>query len=315
MEQHLRFLAIFLSMLAGSASPVLALQSDIEEVSEAMALIRDGNVSAGIDMLRRLGELGNAEAFFFLAEINREGELKEASEEVSMMYYRLAAQMGSKQAALNLANILFFDGSGSRAELDEALAIWQQYAMLGDVESMYLLGLLYWNGEGGQIPDPIRGYGLMWRAAEAGYPDSVETEAAMREQLNEEAIAAAKAYAATFEVKGFGKKPLDLHLVTDEVPELPEEDSEALKPEDWDAIWRLEVGFAMSREDSEELRKDILRKEQDTVGDLYNEIIEAPNRPGLFRLLFGPVTGMQQAVSKCVSLKRAGFDCFAKPPR
>ncbi|NVJ98956.1 MAG: sel1 repeat family protein [Alphaproteobacteria bacterium] len=279
-----------------------------------MVLIRQGNVEAGIDMLRRIGELGNAEAFFYLAEINRTGDVKEASEQVSMMYYRLASQMGNKKASLNLANILFFDGSGSRAEVEEALAIWQQYAMLGDIESIYLLGMLYWNGEGGQVPDPIRGYGLIWRAAEAGYPPAQETEPAMREQLNADAIAAGQTYASDFEVKGFDNKPLDIHLVTDQEIAIPEPD-EVEKPTDWTTVWRLEVGFAMSREDTEALQKDIYAKKKGAVEGLHSEIIEAPNRPGLYRLLFGPIGGMQNAVSKCVDLKRGGFDCFAKPPR
>lgn len=317
---RLSLIAMALAMVLpapGFAQPVVVAQSGLsEEIDEALDLIRDDKLDAGLDMLRRLGELGSAEAFFHLAEIHRLGVKKEPSSDVSMMYYRLAAQMGNKRAALNLANILFFEGDGSRAVIDEALAIWQQHAMLGDVEAIYLLGMLYWNGEGGQIPDPVRGYGLVWRAAEAQYPPAVETLPQMREQLNAEARASAITYAEEFEVKGFDRKPLDLHLVTDEVPEVAEAAAEkAEKPEDWGAVWRLEVGFAMSDVDTKTLEQQILEKRGDAVSDLYHEIVEAPNRPGLYRLLFGPVGGMQDAVSRCVKLKRGGFDCFAKPPR
>jgi len=284
-------------------------------IRNALELIREDQVSAAIDMLRRLGELGNAEAFFHLAEIHRIGVGREPAPKIALMYYRLGAQMGSKQAALNLANILFFEGDRDEASVQEAMAIWQQYALLGDVEAMYLLGMVYWNGEGGMVPDPIRGYGLVWRAAGTDYAPATETEPAMREQLQQDAVKAAQEYAQNLEVKGFDRKPLDLHLVTDEEIDLPDEDPRSLKPEDWDAVWRLEVGFAMGEEDTRQLEKDILKKKSDAVGDLYHEVIEAPNRPGLYRLLFGPIGGMQDAVKRCVALKRAGFDCFAKPPR
>jgi TPR repeat protein len=296
------------------AGPAALAQAAEEEVSEALDLIRDGNVEAGVDMLRRIGELGSAEAFFHLAEIHRLGAGKEAAPPVAMMYYRLAAQMGNKQAALNLANILFFE-EDTEASIKEAMAIWQQYALLGDVEATYLLGMLYWNGDGQQVADPVRGYGLMWRAAQAGYGPAAEAEPDMRLQLAVEAQEAGEAYGRELEIRGFSAKPLDLHLVTDDVPELPQDSEGDAKPEDWEAVWRLEVGFAMREEDSRALQRKILAEEKSTVADLFSEIVESPNRPGLYRLLFGPIGGMQDAVNRCVALKRAGHDCFAKPPR
>jgi len=313
---------LLLGYIAGGGNVVSGLQetrSDDDRLGDgirnALELIREDQVSAAIDMLRRLGELGNAEAFFHLAEIHRIGVGREPAPKIALMYYRLGAQMGSKQAALNLANILFFEGDRDEALVQEAMAIWQQYALLGDVEAMYLMGMVYWNGEGGLVPDPIRGYGLVWRAAGAGYDPATETEPAMQQQLKPEAIQAAHDYAGDLEVKGFDRKPLDLHLVTDAEIDLPDDDPASLKPENWEAVWRLEVGFAMGEEDTRLLETEILAKKADTVGDLYHEVIEAPNRPGLYRLLFGPVGTMQDAVRRCVSLKRSGYDCFAKPPR
>ena len=285
------------------------------DIEDALEMIRDGNVESGVDMLRRIGELGDSDAFFHLAEIHRLGAGKEASEGLAMMYYRLAAQMGNKQGALNLANLLFFGGDGGRAAVEEALAIWQQYALGGDVEAMYLLGMVYWNGEGGLVPDPIRGYGLIWRASEAGYDPAASVQPEMRTQLKPEAIAAGEQYGESFEANGFSKKPLDLHLVTDTPPDLPDNPDKATKPDDWGLVWRLEVGFAMSNKDTVSLQEEIASKQKEAVGDLYNEIVESPTRPGLYKLLFGPLKGMQDAVNRCVKLKRAGFDCFAKPPR
>ncbi len=311
----MRFVAILVGFMLVALLPRPLVQAQsADEITQALDLIRDGNVDSGVDMLRRIGELGSAEAFFHLAEIHRLGAGKEAAPKVSMMYYRLAAQMGNKQAALNLANILYFEGDGE-ADVKEAMALWQQYALQGDVEATYLLGMAYWNGEGLIVADPVRGYGLIWRAAQAGYDPAQEAEPEMRMQLGVDAQDAGQAYGKELTARGFTSKPLDLHLVTDDVPDLPDIPDGPQKPDDWDTVWRLEVGFAMRESDAEELRTKILSEEKETVGGLFSEVREAPNRPGLYRLLFGPISGMQDAVKRCVALKRAGHDCFAKPPR
>lgn len=288
-----------------------------DEVEDALELIREGQPETGTEMLRRLGELGNANAFFHLAEINRLGAGKEATEPVALMYYRFAARLGHTRASLSLANLLFFEGNGE-GDVNEAIEIWQQYALEGEPEAMYLLGMVYWNGENGILPDPVRAYGLVWRASQLEYAPAVSAEPEMQSQLSDEARETALAYAATMRTKGFDNKPLALELVTDDasaiIKSYEESKGDKVKPEDWNTVWHLEVGFAMSREEIERVQARIMANEKTDVQDLFSEVVENANRPGMFRLVFGPVESMQRAVKHCVALKRAGHDCFAKPP-
>lgn len=292
-----------------------------DEIEEALALIREGNVERGTEALRRLGELGNKEAFFHLAEINRLGAGKDASDQIALMYYRFAARLGHRRAALSLANILFFEGTENDSEADykEAIEIWQKYALKGELEAMYLLGMVYWNGEGGVLPDPVRAYGLIHRASSLEYAPALEAEPAMREQLGLDARAKALEYSEEIAVQGFGDKPLALDLVTDDaetiIKTFEETRGKREKPEDWDTVWHLEVGFAMSEDDITKLQSQIIANPKTEVDGLFSEVVENANREGLYRLVFGPVVSMQDAVRHCVVLKRAGHDCFAKPPR
>ena len=307
------------------APPPVPLQTgptlEQDEINDALALVRDGNVDAAVERLRRLGELGNSDAFFHLAEINRLGAGKEASEDVALMYYRFAARLGHKRAALSLANILFFEGTSNDTEADykEAIDIWQQYSLEGDPEAMYLLGMVYWNGEGGVLPDPVRAYGLIHRASALQYAPALEAEPAMREQLSLDARAKALEYSEQIALTGFDDKPLALELVTDDadaiIKNYEETRDKREKPEDWNTVWHLEVGFAMSEEDIKKLQAQIIANPKTDVKDMFSEVIENANREGLYRLVFGPVPSMQEAVRHCVVLKRAGHDCFAKPPR
>ncbi|WP_262692564.1 SPOR domain-containing protein [Kordiimonas aestuarii] len=329
---------VMLPLLAAlMAVPVAAQQEDEEEIPErtptvfsgptmadseiedALALVREGNVEAGAETLRRLGELGNPDAFFHLAEINRLGAGKESSEDVALMYYRFAARLGHRRAALSLANILFFEGQDTEAEYKEAMEIWQKYALRGEPEAMYLLGMVYWNGEGGVLPDPVRGYGLVTKATQFEYAPAIEAEPAMREQLSLDARAKAAAFADNMALEGFDDTPLALELVTDDADTIIKGYEEAKgkqeKPENWDDVWHLEVGFAMSQEEIKKLQAKIIADPKADVKDMFSEVIENTNREGLYRLVFGPVGSMQDAVRHCVALKRVGHDCFAKPPR
>lgn len=375
-------------------------QSQSALVDAALDLVRGGSVDLGIEELRRLGEQGYSDAFYHLAEIHRLGIGRPVSVPIATMYYRLAAGLGHKRAALTLANFLFFEGDGSQSSIDEAMAVWQQYALMEDPEAMYMLGMVYWNGEGGRLPDPIRGYGLVWKAAAEGYADAINGESAMNGQLSEQARARARQYASALQAEGFSDKPIALYLVmgredgarertpepgtvditadapmvvadtepaagpdeetggtpaemsvasaqepesepepepepaavVDAGPEqgdggddfamaegMDEGDDPVLEdpdaPVDWTTVWHVEVGFAMSQEEVDRLMKVILTTQAEAVAGLKGEVTESINRPGLYRLVFGPVKGMQGAVRRCVALKRAGYDCFAKPPQ
>lgn len=331
--------AVMLSILPFGASAQNA-DKDMAAIKEALNYIRDGNIPRGFTTLQVLAEGGNPEAMFHVAELHRLGVGREKSMQIATMYYRFAAGLKHERASLSLANILYFDGTGSDKELSEALDIWQTLALQGSVEAAYMLGMLYWNGEAGLQSDPVRGYALVWLAQQGGYEEAEQNMLSMRALLDGPAREAAHAYAKDLEQQGFTTQPLALELVVKEEkpqqekvapaqeesasvtkvaaaaqakPE-PKKEEPAVKPEDWTTVWRLEVGFAMSEQEVYRLQGVISSTMQSSVGDLFSEISPSANRPGLFRLVYGPARSMPDAVSRCVALKRAGHDCFARPP-
>ena len=298
--------------------------TDLSAVDGALELIRQGKITQGVVTLEGLALRGVPDALFHMGELNKLGIGKdEPSIPVATMYYRLASRLGHEQASLLLANILFFDGDGSDTTYVEAITVWQGLALKGNREATYMLGMVYWNGEAGAQRDPVRGYGLVWLAAEKGYPDAVQTELSMKSMLNRDARETGMDYAKSLSDQGFSADPMAMDLVIASVPpdagevSLPApkiEDKPLVKPEDWTTVWRLEVGFAMEEKKVNLLRKVIIGRQSKIVGKLFSDVVDSPSRPGLYRLVFGPVKSMHDAVNRCVDLKRAGYDCFARPP-
>ena len=311
------FAASFLVFVVSTSSVVAAQDSetsvDDQSIEDALNAIRDGDHQTGRAMLRTMSEQGNPDAMYHLAEISRLGIGGDASMSIATMFYRLASRLGHEKASMKLANILYFEGTQSAAEMAEAFSIWQTYALSGNAEAAYLLGIIYWNGENGRTPDPVRGYGLVWKAAEAGYKDAVAAELEMRTLLPGDARQAAQTYGARLADFGFSDELLNMDLLVEDW-EPDAEETVVEKPEDWTAVWHLEVGFALRQDDAENLLADILENHAKSVEGLFNEMVPSPNRVGRFKLVFGPLEGMHSAVNLCVDLKRAGYDCFAKPP-
>lgn len=300
------------------ATPVAAQEDapsvDEQTIEDALDALRSGDFQTGRAILQGLSEQANPEALYHLAEMARLGIGGDVSMPIAIMYYRLAGRLGNERAAMKLANILYFDGSNSEAEIAEAFAIWQTYALSGNAEAAYLLGLIYWNGDNGRTPDPLRGYGLVWRAAEAGFELAVTSELEMRTLLPGDARAAGQAYGERLEDLGFSDELIGMDLLVEGWTADDDEEDAAEKPEDWATVWHLEVGFAMREEDALALLEEIKREHGAVIGGLYSEMIPSPNRIARFKLVFGPLDGMHAAVNLCVDLKRAGYDCFAKPP-
>jgi TPR repeat protein len=322
-----------------SSIAALAIQetnsADAASIDEALEHIRGQDYDRGFIILQRLGGQGNGEALFHLGELFRFGLGREKSETVAVMYYRLSAALGHKRASLSLANMLFFEGDGTEKTYGEALSLWQNLALDGDLESTYMLGMIYWNGDAGVPQDPVRGYGLIWRAAQAGWPDAEQNELTMRSLLPMDAREAAMEYGRSLDVEGFSGDQLALDLILKEEEEpgqtaatadvngdtasadaAAEDDDEGPleKPDDWASVWRLEVGFAMSQTEIRRLRSIIESTLPQAVGELHDDVMPSVTRPGLFRLVYGPMRSMHQAVNTCVTLKRAGHDCTAQPP-
>ena len=298
---------------SAAAQDAPAQSADERSIEDALDDIRNKETEKGISQLKRLADQANPEAIFHLAEMARLGIGGEKSKPVAMMYYRLAGKLGNEKAAMKLANMLYFDGGGTPAELAEALATWQTFALQGNAEAAYLLGIIYWNGENGRTPDPLRGYGLVWRSAQSGYNDAIQSELTMRAQLPGKARSAGQVYGERLEELGFSDELIGMDLLVEGWEPDAKEDA-ATKPEDWNTVWRLEVGFALREADANAMMERINKEHPETIKGLFGDIVESPNRVGRYRLLFGPVEGLHSAVSLCVGLKRAGFDCFAKPP-
>ena len=294
------------------AADAQASSADERVIEDALNAIRNQDTEKGLGLLQRLADQANPEAMYHLAEMSRLGIGGKQSMTVATMYYRLAGKLGYEKAAMKLANILYFDGTGTPAEVSEALSIWQTYALQGNPEAAYLLGIIYWNGENGRTPDPLRGYGLVWRSAQTGYNDAVQSELTMRAQLPGKARDAGQIYGERLEEIGFSDELIGMDLLVEGWE--PDEKEAAQKPEDWTTVWRLEVGFAMREEDAATMLERINREHAETLEGLFSEMVESPNRIGRYRLLIGPAEGLNAAVSLCVTLKRAGYDCFAKPP-
>lgn len=306
-------LIIGLAAVSGLNAQESVQSADEQSIEDALNAIRDGDHQTGRTMLRSMSEQGNPDAMFHLAEISRLGIGGESSMSIATMFYRLASRLGHERAAMKLANILYFEGEQTPAEMAEAFSIWQTYALSGNAEAAYLLGIIYWNGENGRTPDPVRGYGLVWRASEAGYRDAVAAELEMRTLLPGDARQAAQNYAERLSEIGFSDELLNMDLLV-EGWSPDEEETTVEKPDDWSTVWHLEVGFALRADDAQAMLSEILENHAGVVKGLFNEMVPSPNRIGRYKLVFGPLEGMHSAVNLCVDLKRAGFDCFAKPP-
>lgn len=289
---------------------------DQQSVEDALNAIRDGDFKTGRAILQHLSEQSNGEAFYHLAEMSRLGIGGDPSMSIAVMYYRFAAKLGNAKAAMKLANILYFEGEKTPADVAEAFATWQTYALRGNAEAAYLLGLIYWNGENGRAPDPVRGYGLVWRAAQAGYELAIPAELEMRSLLPGEARTAGQSYGQQLDSLGFSDDHMNIEMLVEgwKPDEKDEEEKPLEKPEDWSTVWHLEVGFAMREADAAAMLDRIQTEHGDIIEGLHSEMVQSANRTGRYKLVFGPMDGMHPAVRLCVDLKRAGFDCFARPP-
>ncbi len=296
-------------------------------VEAALMKMRQGDLAGGVAALHEVGQKSNdPEAFFHLGEIYRLGVGRDQNLQVSMMYYRLAAGLGNGRSALSLANLLYFETVNDEAAITEAVRLWQDQATRGIQEALYMLGLLYWNGEVGIKPDPIRGYGLIWRAGNEGYGPAIEAELEMAPQLDFDARLEGQKYAENLNTLGFNLAPLPIDLITPNqtsVSNLPglQETVVAVakapkrpKPENWSRVWRVEVGYAMDKEDATILLRYMKTDMADALQDVHGEVIAVPTRPNKYRIVFGPFDTMQDTVIRCVRLKKNGQDCFSKPP-
>ncbi|PCI64356.1 MAG: hypothetical protein COB37_01915 [Kordiimonadales bacterium] len=306
-----------------------SLSEDEQKIENALTALRNGNITRGTAILHVEAREGNAEAMFHLAELYRLGVGRDVSVPVALMFYRLASVSGHKRASLSLANLLFFEGDGTEKGYSEALSVWQTLSLEGDLESTYLLGMVYWNGDAAVERDPIRGYGLVWRAVEEGYKDAVQHELVMRSILSQEARDAAIEYGTSLEIEGFSDERIASNLLVDHqgASLLAQDASKAAdaktdaarafvyeKPDDWTTVWRLEVGSTMRQDKLQRYRAFIGTEQKNLIGELISDSVPSAVQPGFYRLVMGPMPSMSKAVNICVALSKAGFPCKVQAP-
>jgi len=292
--------------------------ADDPRVRAALAKMRAGSLNSGIKHLLDLTAEGVAEASFHLGEIYNLGVGRPRNPRIALMYYRLAGRQGIQRADLTRANLLYFDIKDDDA-LAEAVAVYKRYALADVPEALYMLGSLYWNGSVTGESDPVRGYGLMRRAKDKLYPQAVQAERDMARQLSFDARDAGRAFADALTPQSLqgDEVPLAIDLVLEGVA--PAGAGSAGLPAswgatDWQQVWRVEVGFANSDIAARQLSINIHEKLAGRIPNVQHQVVEDSFRPGRFRVVFGPLQNLQEAIDKCFLFKRAGFACFSRAP-
>ncbi|MBL4787755.1 MAG: sel1 repeat family protein [Kordiimonadaceae bacterium] len=338
------------SQAAPPDAPSSELSEDEQKIENALTALRDGNITRGTAILHVEAREGNAEAMFHLAELYRLGVGQDVSVPVALMFYRLASVSGHKRASLSLANLLFFEGDGTAKSYSEALTVWQTLSLEGDLESTYLLGMVYWNGDATVKRDPVRGYGLVWRAAEEGYEDAVQSELVMKSILGLDAREAAIEYGKSLEIEGFSDGTIGADLLVDDQgvsllaqadpveagagagagagaeaeagaePETEAKKEEVAtvfvyeKPDDWTKVWRLQVGRTMTQDRLQRFREFVVNEQFALIGKLVSDSVPSAVQPGFYRLVMGPMPSLLSAVNTCVALSKAGHACKVQAP-
>jgi hypothetical protein len=239
-----------------------------------------------------------------LAQIYRLGVHGEKSPDVAAMYYRLSYELGNLGAGKMLANILFFNDARTGDDEREAIIIWQKHALLSDAEAQYLLGTIYWNGDAGLEFDPIRGYGLIWRASEAGHKDAIASEVIMASDLSFASRNRARLYADNLMDERFSEVPLELEMILNDIATAAGGGSENLLEQ---GIWKIDVGFAQSEEKISVYQSQLHQDVGGYLSGLDSGLHETEN--GLYVLSYSPIKSLEEAVTRCVFLKQNGHDC------
>lgn len=294
-----------------------------EKLKLALQKLNEQNFEGALTILEELGEKGSADAYFHLGEIERLGILPRGKNlSLAITNYRMASALGHKRAGLSLANMMYFDRgifeSGQikdKPSVETAVATWQQLALEGEREALYMLGIFYWNGTATLMQDPIRGYGLIWLAANKGYKDAIVAEPQMLPSLSYDARMAGRDYAGRIDQLGFSKDPLRLDLIYATISPASTTGAKRKKPISWSLAWHLQIGISLPRESSEKLRLEIERDFSPILSPLHGETVADIDRIERYKLLYGPMKSMNEAVTTCLTFKKRGIDCFAIAPK
>ncbi len=290
---------------------------------QALYLMEQGRGNEALAALKVYALQGNMEAHYKMGQIYRLGLGVPINLQQSMVHYRDGADRGHSQAALTLANILYFDLYNQPGSVEEAVDLWKAQAIKRQGQAYYMLGNIFWTGERGVLADPILAYGLMWEASRKRVRGAIEGETIMREKVILRDRMQGQKVVGNLATNGFPKTP----LVSVNAPKAPEGQlyvdtgpakghSRRAPPQDWTNTWRILIGGRVSRKSANRLRSEIGVTLPGIVGDLVFHIMPAPNPRGdLDHLLVaGPFKDNYEGLVRCSYLKQYEYQCESLGP-
>jgi uncharacterized protein len=110
----------------------------------------------------------DAAAMTLIGQIYSDGYAVRADAAEASRWYRLASNLGDREAAFALGALLLNGATGVDKDRAGAVAQFQKAGELGQAEALYDLGVMAIEGEGNEKPDFAKAAGYFRRAAEAG---------------------------------------------------------------------------------------------------------------------------------------------------
>src|SRR5271156_3838161 len=121
------------------------------------------------EAMKRLGaNPRDAAAMTLIGEIYNDGYAIKADSAEAARWYRLASNLGDREAAFALGALLLNGATGVDKDRAAAQAQFQKGGGLGQAEALYDLGVMAIEGEGNEKPDFAKAADYFRRAAEAG---------------------------------------------------------------------------------------------------------------------------------------------------
>lgn len=158
------------ALLAGAAmmgAPALA------DVKAGVDAWQRGDYRAAVNEWRGPAVAGDADAQFNLGQAYKLGRGVPTDQAMAEEWYRKAALQGHPQAEENYGLALFEAG-----KRDQAVQWLQKAASRGAPRAQYVLGTMYFNGDG-VAKDWVRAYALTARASAQGLPQAASAQAQM----------------------------------------------------------------------------------------------------------------------------------------
>lgn len=197
--------------LAWASKPPVFVQSAEQVIAEARSAIARGKGQKARALLQPLARQGHLDAQYWLGRLyfyDVPGVPRNYRR--AAQYWRQAARAGHADAQYKLGG-LYFAGRGVKQDDGQAVRWWLAAARQRQPEALNNLGALLANGRS-LAADPVLAYALQALAFELGNPLAAENLRSKEESLPPEALAVARALAATLREQGELERQLDTLL-------------------------------------------------------------------------------------------------------